>query len=99
MAPDDYIHRVGRTARAEATGDAFTFVAPEEEGELRQIERAVGRRLPRVILPDFNYSARAEARLEIPLAERIAVIRAKKAEDRVRAKAKADRKARGGRLG
>jgi len=99
MAPDDYIHRVGRTARAEATGDAFTFVAPEEEGELRQIERAVGKRLPRVILPDFNYSARAEARLEIPLAERIAVIRAKKAEDRARAKAKADRKARGGRPG
>ena len=99
MAPDDYIHRVGRTARAEATGDAFTFVAPEEEGELRQIERAVGKRLPRVILPDFNYSARAEARLEIPLAERIAAIRAKKSEDRARAKAKADRKARGGRPG
>ena len=99
MAPDDYIHRVGRTARAEATGDAFTFVAPEEEGDLRQIERAVGKRLPRVILPDFNYSARAEARLEIPLAERIAAIRAKKAEDRARAKAKADRKARGGRPG
>ena len=37
MAPEDYIHRVGRTARAEATGDAFTFVAPEEEGELRAI--------------------------------------------------------------
>jgi ATP-dependent RNA helicase RhlE len=99
MASDDYIHRVGRTARAEATGDAFTFVAPEEEGELRQIERAVGKRLPRVILPDFNYSARAEARLEVPLAERIAAIRAKKAEDRTRAKAKAERRARGGRPG
>ena len=34
-SPDDYIHRVGRTARAEATGDAFTFVAPDEEGDLR----------------------------------------------------------------
>ncbi len=99
MAPDDYIHRVGRTARAEATGDAFTFVAPEEEGELRQIERAVGKRLPRVVLPDFNYSARAEARLEVPLAERIAAIRAKKAEDRARAKVKAERRARGGRPG
>ena len=42
MVPDDYIHRVGRTARAEATGDAFTFVAPDEEGDLRQIERALG---------------------------------------------------------
>ena len=33
-SPDDYIHRVGRTARAESTGDAFTFVAPDEEAEL-----------------------------------------------------------------
>src|SRR5216117_2975740 len=40
--PDDYIHRVGRTARAEATGAAFTFVSPEEEGDLRAIERAIG---------------------------------------------------------
>ena len=46
--PEDYIHRVGRTARAEATGDAFTFVSPEEEGDLRAIERAIGKRLPRV---------------------------------------------------
>ena len=37
--PEDYIHRVGRTARAEMTGDAFTFVAPEEEGDIRAIER------------------------------------------------------------
>src|SRR5205814_2328648 len=43
--PDDYIHRVGRTARAEMTGDAFTFVAPEEEGDLRAIERAIGKPL------------------------------------------------------
>ena len=39
MVPDDYIHRVGRTARAEATGEAFTFVSPEEESDLRAIER------------------------------------------------------------
>jgi ATP-dependent RNA helicase RhlE len=90
--PDDYIHRVGRTARAEATGDAFTFVSPEEEGDLRNIERAVGRRLPRVTVPDFDYSAKPQARFEVPLAERIAAIRAKKAEDRVRAKAKAERR-------
>jgi ATP-dependent RNA helicase RhlE len=91
-APEDYIHRVGRTARAEATGDAFTFVAPEEEGELRGIERAIGRGLPRVTVPDFDYRAKAEAKLEVPLAERIAQIRAKKAEDRERAKAKAARR-------
>ncbi len=47
LVPDDYIHRVGRTARAEATGDAFTFVSPQEQGDLAQIERAIGKRLPR----------------------------------------------------
>jgi ATP-dependent RNA helicase RhlE len=90
--PDDYIHRVGRTARAELTGDAFTFVSPEEEGDLAAIERAVGKRLPRIVLPDFDYNRRASERLEVPLAERIAAIRARKAEDRARAKAKAERR-------
>ncbi len=90
---DDYIHRVGRTARAEATGDAITFVAPDEEGDLRQIERAVGKRLPRVQVPDFDYTQKSAEKLEIPLAERIAAIRARKAEDRARAKANAERRA------
>jgi ATP-dependent RNA helicase RhlE len=57
---EDYIHRVGRTARADATGAAFTFVAAEEEEDLRGIERAISQRLPRVTLPDFDYTARAE---------------------------------------
>jgi ATP-dependent RNA helicase RhlE len=61
--PDDYIHRVGRTGRAEAVGDAFTFVAPDEENDLRAIERAIGKRLPRVTLPDFNYSAQPAVKL------------------------------------
>jgi ATP-dependent RNA helicase RhlE len=86
--PDDYIHRVGRTARAELTGEAFTLVSPGEEEELRAIEKAISKRLPRVTVPDFDYNARIETRLEIPLAERIAVIRAKKADDRARAAAK-----------
>jgi ATP-dependent RNA helicase RhlE len=73
-------------------GDAFTFVAPEEEEELRRIERVIGKRLPRVIVPDFDYRAREGARLEIPLADRIAAIRAKKAEDRGRAQAKQKRR-------
>ena len=93
VVPDDYIHRVGRTGRAELTGDAFTFVAPEEEGDLKAIERAIGKALPRVTLPDFDYRARPQARLEIPLAERIAAIRTRKAEERGRAKAKAQRRA------
>jgi ATP-dependent RNA helicase RhlE len=40
--PDDYIHRVGRTGRADATGEAFTFVSRDEIGDLVAIERAVG---------------------------------------------------------
>ena len=59
VVPDDYIHRVGRTARAEATGSAFTLVSPEEEENLRAIEKAIGSRLPRVTLPDFDYRASA----------------------------------------
>ena len=66
MVPEDYIHRVGRTARAEATGDAFTFVSHEEEADLARIERAIGKRLPRVTVPDFDYAARPPARLEMP---------------------------------
>jgi len=92
LVPEDYIHRVGRTGRADAVGDAFTFVSPQEEGDLRAIERAVGKRLPRVTLPDFDYSAKPAAALEIPLEERIKQIRARKAEDRARAKAKTERK-------
>ena len=90
-APDDYIHRVGRTARAGEIGDAFTFVAPDEQNDLRAIEKAIGKRLPQIILPDFDYNARAEGRLEIPIGERIAAIRARKADERSRSKAKTHR--------
>ncbi len=91
-APDDYIHRVGRTARAEMTGEAFTFGAPDEADDLRAIERAIGKPLLRVTLPDFDYHAKPAGRLEVPIAERIAAIRAKKAEERTRAKAKEQRR-------
>jgi ATP-dependent RNA helicase RhlE len=88
LAPEDYIHRVGRTGRAEATGEAFTFFSPEEQGELAAIERVIGRKLPRVTVPDFDYAARPQARLEIPIAQRIAEIRARKAQERQRRDAK-----------
>jgi ATP-dependent RNA helicase RhlE len=97
--PEDYIHRVGRTGRAELTGDAFTFVAPEEEADLRAIERAIGRTLPRVTLPDFDYKARPQIRLEIPIAQRLAASRARKSEERARARANAERRAGGPRAG
>ena len=75
--------REGRTARAEATGDAFTFVSHEEEGLIRDVERVLGRKLERRTLPDFNYTARASEALEIPLAERIAAIRERKRAERL----------------
>jgi ATP-dependent RNA helicase RhlE len=92
-APDDYIHRVGRTGRADATGEAFTFVAPDEEDDMRAIERASGSRLPRVTLPDFDYTASPRQTLEVPFAQRIAAIRARKREDRARADVNAARRA------
>jgi ATP-dependent RNA helicase RhlE len=67
--PEDYVHRVGRTARAEAIGDAFTFVSPQEADDLARIERAIGKRLPRVMLPDFDYG-RPPERLELSRGER-----------------------------
>jgi ATP-dependent RNA helicase RhlE len=59
--PDDYIHRVGRTARADATGEAFTLVAPENEVDFGRMERAVGLQIPRVLLEDFSYEVTPEA--------------------------------------
>ncbi len=84
--PEDYIHRVGRTARAELTGDAFTFVSPGEEADMRRIEGAIGKRLPRITVPDFDYKAVPAGRLEASSAER-------------REKARTNRTSHGGRGG
>jgi ATP-dependent RNA helicase RhlE len=64
-SPEDYVHRVGRTARAEAQGDALLFVSPEEESDLKAIERSIGKRLPRVTLPGFDYARKPVDRLEL----------------------------------
>ncbi len=53
--PDAYIHRIGRTARAEATGDAFSLVDRDEEPMITAIEKTLNRTLPRVTLPHFDY--------------------------------------------
>jgi ATP-dependent RNA helicase RhlE len=58
--PEDYIHRVGRTARAERTGEALTFFSKEEESQLFDIERAIGQKLPREWVDGFNYKAVGE---------------------------------------
>jgi ATP-dependent RNA helicase RhlE len=91
--PEDYIHRVGRTARMEATGDAITLVSPDEESDLRVIERAIGHRLERSKLEGFDYAKRPAERLEIPIGERIAAIRARRADERARARANVTRRA------
>jgi len=91
-APEDYIHRIGRTARAGASGEAYTFVAPDEEGGVRDIERALGRSLPRRTLPDFDYSAKADERFEVPVSERLAKHRARRKDERERAKKNQERR-------
>jgi len=56
--PEDYVHRIGRTGRVEAVGDAFTLMSPDETKQVNQIERFLGRTIPRVMLPDFDYKMR-----------------------------------------
>ena len=80
--PNAYIHRVGRTARAEAEGDAFTFVSPDEAVDLAAIERAIGKSLPRVTLPGFDYARKPEEKLEIPVQQRMAAHRAQRGASR-----------------
>ncbi len=56
--PEDYVHRIGRTGRVDAVGDAFTLMTPEEQKSVVEIERFLGRTIPRVLLPDFDYRMR-----------------------------------------
>jgi ATP-dependent RNA helicase RhlE len=53
---DAYIHRIGRTGRAERTGDAFTLVTPEDTDMIRTLERIMRQQLKRELLPDFDYT-------------------------------------------
>ena len=53
-APEDYVHRVGRTGRAGIEGQAFTIVAPVDELSMRAIERLTGQTVKRVVLPAFG---------------------------------------------
>ncbi len=53
--PEDYIHRIGRTGRAEASGDAFTIMTAEDAAHVFSIERFISKKIERVKLPTFNY--------------------------------------------
>jgi ATP-dependent RNA helicase RhlE len=53
--PEDYVHRIGRTARAEAEGDAITLVTPDDEPLVYRIEHLLDRKIERKTLPGFDY--------------------------------------------
>jgi ATP-dependent RNA helicase RhlE len=53
--PEDYIHRIGRTGRAEHTGDAFTIMTAEDGSHVFAIERFISQKIPRVKMEGFNY--------------------------------------------
>jgi ATP-dependent RNA helicase RhlE len=54
--PEDYIHRIGRTGRMEAKGDAFTLMVAEDVRHVQAIERFISQKIPRVKLEGFNYT-------------------------------------------
>jgi ATP-dependent RNA helicase RhlE len=59
--PEDYVHRIGRTGRAGATGEAISLVSPEETAYLRDIERLIRRSIPRVVVAGFEAGSRGHA--------------------------------------
>jgi ATP-dependent RNA helicase RhlE len=56
---DAYIHRIGRTGRAERTGDAFTLVTPEDDEMVRELEKIMKQKLPRELVDGFDYNVPA----------------------------------------
>jgi ATP-dependent RNA helicase RhlE len=61
---DAYIHRIGRTGRAERSGDAFTLVTPDDDDMIRTLEKIMGQKLERQTIKGFNYTAPAPPRSE-----------------------------------
>jgi len=60
MHVEDYVHRIGRTGRAQAVGDAVSFITPEDQDGLRQLERFIGRGIVRKRAEGFDYNQRPE---------------------------------------
>ncbi len=73
MHPEDYVHRIGRTGRAHAVGDAISFVTPEDHGALRSLERFIGRGIVRRRCENFDYAASAPARVPAVGRERLGI--------------------------
>src|SRR5256885_6825995 len=59
MHPEDYVHRIGRTGRAHAVGDAISFITREDQGPLRSLERFIGRGIVRKKAEGFDYNQAA----------------------------------------
>ena len=59
--PEDYVHRIGRTGRAQREGDAFTLIAPEDADAARAVEKYLGQKVERRHLQGFRYDAFEEA--------------------------------------
>jgi ATP-dependent RNA helicase RhlE len=64
MHSEDYVHRIGRTGRAHAIGDAISFITPEDHGPLRSLERFIGRGILRKKAEGFDYNQPAPTRDE-----------------------------------
>jgi ATP-dependent RNA helicase RhlE len=58
--PEDYVHRIGRTGRAAATGDAYTFMSTDEIAMVRTIERMIGQQIPRISVPGYDFGTTVE---------------------------------------
>ncbi len=64
--PEDYVHRIGRTGRAQAVGDAFTLVTPENADDIRDIQRFIGAKIPELQLAGFPYKPLGAPRPPVP---------------------------------
>jgi len=64
--PEDYVHRIGRTGRAAATGDAYTFMSPDEIAMVRTIERMIGQQIPRISVPGYDFGTTSDVAVPFP---------------------------------
>ncbi|HMG12633.1 MAG TPA: DEAD/DEAH box helicase, partial [Gemmatimonadaceae bacterium] len=63
--PEDYVHRIGRTGRAAATGDAYTFMSPDEIAMVRTIERMLGNPIPRISVPGYDFGTTSDVAVAV----------------------------------
>jgi ATP-dependent RNA helicase RhlE len=84
MNPEDYVHRIGRTGRAEAVGDAISFVAIEDGPYVHELEKMIGKRIERRSVEGFNYGETATMSVHHPAPSQRPVPPAQKRSSRAR---------------